>query len=532
MRADDGGLTTLIALVGEADALHPAQADALIVVSQNLLKRLRAAAPRTRFGVLTLARTQDERVVASAFGKMGCPVWIPVGAAALGVSENVLPGAFCALDSGDPDAAVEALCRYSHLLIEIVPPDARSVSFRARVVEAWSRNTFHFGDDRTDDEQLIFLEPPPHGELISLGLPPSQGFVSKPKRRDLVAENSVRSVGRALAEFDHFNGALRAADTAVVRERMENLWKKGKFGQSQVQSNNDPVFKAGLAIFGQGSAQARAAKRGVDAFNYAYALGPVAGVLLYEFARTNIRDGDVALWLYLAAFGLLILFAMVLTARRIHTRMLNARGVAELLRAQLFWRLCGVDARLETSIRRWAPGVSHVLEASARALDFMPASFGPPQTTDPAFFADAFVSTQIKYHDEYSTKHARRAELLERLQFFAIVSAFGLALALIVVAGLAAFDRPVTLEAMAISALPTTAGAIAIIRERFSYRVLAENYARMHRLAKSALNKLKETPQRAKAISEQFGRETIKESTEWLQVHRQRRANIQSLFGG
>lgn len=531
MRAEGGGVTTLIAVIGETDALHPAQADALSEIAQNLLKRLRASAPHTRFAVVTLARTQDERLVASTFARMGCVTWVPAGAAPLDASPHVLPAGFCGLNSGDPSAEVEALCRYSHLLIDIAPPTRASASLRTRVLEAWTGNIFHFGDDRADNEQLILLEPPPRGELISLMLPPQDGPGGR-KRPAFVARAQVKRVAHALAAFDHFNGVLQAASPSVVRERMQNLRTKGKFDGGQLQPDDDPAFTAGLAIFGQASAQARAAKRGVDVFNYAYAIGPVVAVLLYEFARTNVSDADVALWLYLAAFGLLIAFAVALTVRQIHTRMLNARGVAELVRAQLFWRLCGVDARLETSIRRWAPGASVILEASARALDFIPASIGPARATDPRFFADAFVNTQINYHHEYSTKHTKRAELLERLQFFAVVTAFGLAFALLAVAGLGAFNRPVTLEAMAISALPAIAGALAIIRDRFSYRVLAENYARMHRLAKSALEKLKETPERAQTISEQFGRETIKESTEWLQVHRQRRANVQSLFGG
>jgi hypothetical protein len=173
-----------------------------------------------------------------------------------------------------------------------------------------------------------------------------------------------------------------------------------------------------------------------------------------------------------------------------------------------------------------------VLEAGARSLDFIIASAPRVPPSDAVFFTQAWIGTQINYHREFSGKHALSAERLEQLQFSVVMVAFGLAFALLTVVGLSAFRLPITLEAMAISGLPAIAGGIAILRERFSYRVLAENYSRMLRLAKSALQKLERTPQNAVHISEQFGRETIKESTEWMQVHRQRRAHLESLFGG
>lgn len=530
MERQDAGVTTLIAVVGETDALQPRQAEALGAVALNLIKRLRSAAPQSRFAVLTLARTQDERVVANALARNGCEAWIPVGATPLEEAARTLPAEFCGLDSGDPGAEIEALCRYSHLLISVTPANTAADSLRARVTSAWRNNSFHFGDDEADDEQLIFLEAPPAGELISLALPPSD-FEGKLHRKDFVGADQLRRVKHALAEFNRFNAALIAASPAAALERSANLRRKGQMSEAHNVSE-DVAFATSLSLFGQASAQARAAKNGVDVFNFVYAGAPAAAVLLYEYARANYPGTNWALWLYLGAFGVLIGFAWVLTVRGIHWRMLNARGLAELVRTQLFWRLCGVDARLETSIRRWAPGVSPVLEAGARSLDFIVASAPRVQPSDAVFFTQAWIGTQINYHREFSSKHALSAERLEQLQFSVVMIAFGLAFALLTVVGLSAFRLPITLEAMAISGLPAIAGGIAILRERFSYRVLAENYSRMLRLARSALQKLERTPQNAVHISEQFGRETIKESTEWMQVHRQRRANLESLFGG
>ena len=81
---------------------------------------------------------------------------------------------------------------------------------------------------------------------------------------------------------------------------------------------------------------------------------------------------------------------------------------------------------------------------------------------------------------------------------------------------------------MAVSVLPAMAGGFAILRERMGHQTFADNYSRMDRIARRArvLLKVAETQgdsEKRAVLLEQYGREAVGESIEWMIAQRLRR---------
>lgn len=563
MQQEGPGIPIIVAIVGATSGLTPGQAQRLRELVSGLLKHLRRSLRHSAIEIIAALETEDVCLAADVFAASGCKVWATPST--LANSQHVfasnileLPADFCGLNTSNAgdDCLVEALCRYAHLLIDIAPEQSGTPGLRERVVKAWRERAFHYGDELADDEQLALLEPPSSGAIIVLALPTRHAGADRKatswkagwswqsnRAADGVDHSSIaaRQGVAALQRFDRFNRDLHSVNATTALARAENLLPRAELMKIGALDSVEPV----RALFGQASAVARAAKRVCDRFNVLYAATPALAVISYEIGRANFGE-NTGLWLYVVFLGALILAAVIIRGRRDQEKLLETRVLAELLRAQLFWRLAGVTARLETSLRRWLPGAMPNLEAATRAIDFLLATAGAPGNTNLSFAAehwigasanpnDSVATSQIHWHGAQSDLYRRRIKWMEAAQFGVFVFAFLLAIVPIAIGAVGPIPGlNVPIEAAAIAGLPALAGGLAILRERFALRSLSDNYARIHRLSLSARRKLDAASARSDQgemlrIVEQFGRETIRESIEWMQTHRLRRIDPRGL---
>jgi hypothetical protein len=541
------GCPCVIGIVGGDTAMSPDVEARLRMVAADVVRKFRRMMPDTDIEFVAAPRSRSAQIFAEVARDSGLVVaMLPLAGEATPPATSrarILPVNYCRLDEA-PDgygaAAAEAICRYAHALIDIGADGEVAQGLRAHVLTAWRSGEFRYGDDPADDEQLLLLESPPSGPLYTVSLTDLERAPEKGRpfraRKSWRLEPIDRSDGETrdasvLRAFNRLNRLLRTADPRIAADRSHRTFNLAKLAEGGVtEQSAPPAFLRARSLFGQASMRARQAKTLVDVFNYIYASSPAVAVLGYEALRGDGQlSAPAALWFYIAVFAAFLLSSATMRLFRVHTNFLEARVTAELLRAQAYWRLAGVSARLETTIRLWLPGASPTLEFVARSIDYLMAAEAADGEPRPGFALERWMTSQIGWHGDTAEEHYRRVNVLENGQFVVFAVALALAAGLIFSRALISGDWAGVIEGMAISGLPAVAGGFAFLRERFSYQPLADSYTRMKRLSESALKKLAKAGDDAARIEKigiRYGRETIRESIEWMLTHRLRRITL------
>lgn len=537
------GLPIVVAVAGGASGdaeTHARWREAMAHLFGDLKRRH----GRTPFAIVTAHDSPGERIAAEVAAGLNIAVHVAprcgsdAPAYASRMPDYLLDGSCEGGKAATEDErAAECICRYSHVLVTF--EEAGAPGLAATVAEKWRAQAFQFGDEEDDNDAVELWNTPIAGAHAVIG--PSGGkhgwSISGWQPLHLIdrVNRTLLPAGRP-AVAQSVNALLDAADWQAIREAAHSSDAADAGRKAQADA-----FEAGMsdlrAFFARADAAAIGAKSGLDLFIVGFAAAAPLAVFLYE-GLTASRQHLLAALAYLAVILSTLAFGLLLVMTRRHSRQTISRLAAEFTRVHFFWRMAGVRARVESTLERWMPGNHPGVQMIARSVDFIAASVpappvdltghvhriwvGPSGNDPVAKTPDGHPGSQTVWYSKKARIYRRRSARLSFLQGATFCAALLIAAAVIFI-----LQRDQTLEPLlplAISALPALAGAFSIYRERAALPTLAENYERMARIANTASKRLDHlaitpNPARARRVLEQFGREVIGESVDWLLVN-------------
>lgn len=473
---------------------------------------------------ITTGVGEEAGIATATLSELGWTGWAPSGA---DVRLNVLHHDFDGPD-GDPQRRlINLLCRYSHAIISTASHDDEP----DRVVDAYRRSEFTYGDEDTLHERLALLEPPGAGVVVRLTY--KAGSRRLRQRRWLKGQER-----NAIHLFDRTNAELQRANKDAASARRANFMPESILQEHGIEPSTAASLLETRALFGRASAAARHALKSANVVNFVAAGMPAVTVLGFEAFRTLApQASQAAPWVY--GVGLGAYFALlVLRAMRSDTEKLaRMRLLAESLRMQTLWQLAGVKSRTETAYRLSAPGEVPHAEFLGRGIDFLAARSRSTLPTKADLVFDRWLQSQAAWH-WYSSKHNRRAARRARMSQ-AVVSVLPQATLLMasiaIIAGGAAYatwDTAFRLadiaESLALVAIPIFVGGITLLGPNASHAELAKMDRRMFRKTNAATNRWESasTDEDKEAILAEFGRESLANALELVIDSTRSRRNL------
>jgi len=256
-----------------------------------------------------------------------------------------------------------------------------------------------------------------------------------------------------------------------------------------------------------------------------------------------------ALLLYLLVIALAYTWYKLANLRKLKTRHLDYRALAEGLRLQIFWTLGGVKQRV----------ADHYLSKQKTELDWIRQairSWSEPLTDftvtpDLALVREHWIEGQRNFFETAARKNAKRHEselLRTQVLLFALVAIAAGAVATVLYAWfsrLKEFPNPPDwftlhvfpglelhpLLVIVMAMLPAVAGAMAAYSLKMAFSEQRKQYERMYRLYRRAAERLDEAIQQgceAKALEivTTLGEEALTENGDWVLLHRERKIEM------
>lgn len=551
---------SLYIVIGVTGGLDPAPATQA-AWRTNLTRFFRSHRKRYRHAphaILTPLRTVGEELAAEAAIEAGYAVFIvpdssapsPPQTARLNGPVEILPERLLQLSCKAGDGAdvteriAETICRFSHRLVTFDSDAADVCALADCTTKKWIGGDYNFGDEADDNDAHELLAAPPGDEIVRISSTPA-----KPRQPFPIYDGLS-----PLHVLDLANEELADADDPDVRRSANDILNEAdrETLRASLAAAPDPQLGAQFLehldalrlLFARADRSAIRSKTTLGSFTLLFAASGPLAVLFYElgsaFEHTIAGAG-----VYLASIFISLACGVYLIWTRRQPRQNISRVAAEFCRVCFFWKMSGVDARVETTLERWMPGNHRGVQLLARSLDFAVARLLPapvdlvplvqrvwigPSGPDPvAQPLEGHPGAQTVWHPKSARKLRLQAAKLLGWQTATFVLA--VISASIIIAALASGHElagALILLPLTISALPALAGAFSIYRERSSLPTLAENYERMARIANIAskrLDYLATHPDavRTKRVIEQFGREALGESVDWLLAHLKQR---------
>lgn len=264
----------------------------------------------------------------------------------------------------------------------------------------------------------------------------------------------------------------------------------------------------------------------------------VTGFAGYEL-HTHLEGAHLwGLEMFLLFFASMIVAVRWIQARAHERKFLDYRALAEGLRVQLFWRLCGIpDSVSEHYLRRhrgelsWIPMAIASLSVGAEFPPIDEAGGALPLGRRRRLAREWWLDRQR----EFFARNAHRAERMARRSFVMAYGLLGLAMAVVAYlwfAGRVLGHHPSgdPHEHWIHIGIGVTLAASAAFRhfvERRGFETDARRYGLMHLLASRALEAVGDDrdsleSESAAAVFREFGRESLAENGDWLLLHRER----------
>lgn len=468
-------------------------------------------------------------------------------------------------ENGSAFDLADIVCRFSHILVTISDTEALDP-----VAERWTGRVRHWCEASTIFEPELELGEPVAGPVYAINI--TEEIVARrkhlktrkvPARLRSIMETEFEadfwldlSKGSgALFEFNRLNRDLsRASDVGVEQSRVTLMPARIREAAELILKASAPArpeqndLEKSQRLYGAAEWFAmKTQNQMVRPMHVLIASSLPLSVGLYEVV-TKVGTGEswrLGVAFYLAVFLLALGISFFVRLSALKERAQDARVFAELLRISAWWKIAGVRSHLEPALSWCLPFRPIGLVLAVRALDLrtqlLPDAVhddtefarlewvGPGRKEAQADTDDTHRHTQTVWYRVNAAAQLRSAERLVGLQYSVLVVATLIAAAAFASDGWvleSKFIRDIAVP-MAVSVLPATAGAVAVLRERRAHLALAENYLRMARVAErtTALLKVADGPDnlhRRRLLIEQFGQAAIAESVDWLIVNRQR----------
>ena len=362
-------------------------------------------------------------------------------------------------------------------------------------------------------EQRNVLWPKPATRLVHIH--PATGEV-KYVEPDTAPDTALQAMDDYNRELDDF---LAQADVNVLNQAASNALGK-RAGDSLVTA--DARLKPLLKIFAAADGLASRNQQTDNKLIFTVAL-----LLFLAMFFSNLTTWKWSMAFYALFLLVIALVARWATRRRIETRFVDYRALAEGLRVAIFWRLGGLPRRVSQNYLNQHLGVvSWIREALASAemasLTTEAATMVPAENRT-ALVREAWLQDQADYFDRKVERLQRQTKLLSRYTTAAFFVSWAVAIGKLVgkSAGSGSWLETVTTNLVVLSGPFLAAGiALGFYRQKRALDGVMRRYALSRELYDRAVARLQSGNYPAEVVLLQIGREALNENADWLWLQR------------